>query len=80
MRRVDDISDILRHVLKELKAISGDQFEECFEQRMHCLSVLTHKGITLKVIVAASSEVIKDNFYVVILETKLSQWYLKEVE
>jgi hypothetical protein len=48
------ISDIEHHVVKELQTIPGDQLQECFEQGKHCLSVLTHKGITLKTIIAAS--------------------------
>jgi hypothetical protein len=72
----DDISDIQRHVVKELKTIPDHQFQECFEQWKHHLSVLTHKCITLKVTVAASLQAIKDYFYVVILGIKMSQWYL----
>jgi hypothetical protein len=65
-RRFDDISDIQRRVLKELQTIPGDQLQESFEQCKHRLSVLTHKGITLKVKVAANLQVFKNNFYVLI--------------
>ena len=75
--RLDDISDIQHHVAKELKTIPDDQVQELLAQWKHRLSVLTHKGITLKVTVAASSQVIKDNFYVVIPGTKLFQWYTR---
>jgi hypothetical protein len=67
-RRFDDISNIQRHAVKELETIPDDQFQKCSEQWKHRLSVLTHKGIALKVTVAASSHVIKDNLYVVIPE------------
>jgi hypothetical protein len=60
--QIDDISDMQRHVVKELKTIPGDQFQECFEQWKHRLSVLTHKGVPLKVTVAASLQVIKNKF------------------
>jgi hypothetical protein len=49
--RFDDISDNQCHVVKELKNISDDLFQECFEQWKHHLNVLMHTGITLKVTV-----------------------------
>ena len=73
-RSFDDISDIQRHVVKKLKTIPDHQFQESFEQWKHHLSVLTHKGITLKMIVTASLQIIKDYFYVFIPGIELSQW------
>jgi hypothetical protein len=52
-------------VVKEIKTIPDDQFEECFEQFKHRLRVPTNKGISLKLMAAASLQVIKHNFYVV---------------
>jgi hypothetical protein len=37
-KQIDDISDMQRHVVKELKTIPGDQFQECFEQWKHRLT------------------------------------------
>jgi hypothetical protein len=71
-REFYEISNIQRQVLKELKTIPNDQFQESFEQQKHRLT----ECIDAQVTVAASVQVIKDNFYVVILGIKLSQWYM----
>ena len=61
-------------MVKELKIIPDDQLQECLEQWKHRLSILTQEGIALKVTVAASLQVMKDNFCVVIPGIKLSRW------
>jgi hypothetical protein len=77
--RYDDISNIQHNVVNELKTIPDDQIQQCFEQWKHRLSVLMQKRITLKVTVATSLQVIKDNFYVVTPGIKLSQWYTDDI-